>query len=193
MYTPTPHTPPSPHTLTHILTHHTHPGPKAKTTLRVIQPLTNPSSKLTGQSTKHKQTSPKKHTPLTTTTAKKCPKESSKQILEDNKYLFATSNNKQQQKDEESCDSSELEIVDVISNDYVINERESPFCYHDNQSDSELSMIADDIVEGVVSTGRQSHTPTPLTVATPTEEVTATRCSLKNLIYTFNNNYMYRV
>ena len=94
---------------------------------------------------------------------------------------------KKGEKNKEGTDSSDLEIVDVISSDYDRGKRRStPLDGY--QSDSELSLMADDIVsdvigvegvggvEGVVITERHRHwssPPTILTSETPPTIITA--------------------
>ncbi len=152
-----------------------HPGPKAKTTLRAVQTSSNLHSKPGGgHPSKLKRASPKKQTPLATT--KNTPKESTEQAVEDER---TKGSKRQKDEAEESCDSEELEIVDVISSDYEMGRRESPSCYHGDQSDSELSMMADDIVSDVMEVesvlSRQRHASTPFAVTTPTHEAVATK------------------
>jgi len=69
-------------------------------------------------------------------------------------------------RNDDSDVESELEIVDVISEDY---DRGSPNVY---QSEEDLSLIADDIAMEVIgsteSTSRHRHWSSPPTVDTPT-------------------------
>ena len=69
-------------------------------------------------------------------------------------------------KEEERTDSSDLEIVDVISSDYDRGRgRSSPLDGY--QSDSELSLMADDIVSdvmGVEGVERHRHWSSPPTI-----------------------------
>ena len=98
------------------------------------------------------------------------------QISDNSEYSLGSGSKGQKNEVEESCDSSELEIVDVISSDYDRGRSDSPR-YSGYQSDSELSMMADDIVsdvmsvEGVVHTQRQRHWSSPILAATPTHNI----------------------
>ena len=98
------------------------------------------------------------------------------QISDNSEYSLGTGSKGRKNELEESCDSSELEIVDVISSDYDRGRSESPR-YSGYQSDNELSMMADDIVsdvmcvEGAGHTHRQRHWSSPIIATTPTHRV----------------------
>ncbi len=176
------------HTHPHTYTHNTHTytlGPRAKTKLRETNTTTNTQqappktnfskSKLKVPPPKMKTNSPMKQ--MTFATRNTLKESSTKpQISDNSEYSLGSGSKGRKNEVEESCDSSELEIVDVISSDYDRGRSDSPR-YSGYQSDSELSMMADDIVsdvmsvEGAVHTQRQRHWSSPILAATPTHNI----------------------